>query len=152
MKKTFTQDFNGYWREPYKSGLPNASGIYCVYECTYNKEKETVSIHKLIYIGESEDVNHRVTNHEKLNDWLKHVKSGNVLCYNFTPVESSYRERVEAALIYYHKPPENIHYKYIFPFEKTIVRTNGSKALLERFFIINRKYIRPLQAKSLNDL
>ena len=52
-EKTFNQIFDGYWREQNKSGLPKSSGVYCVYECTYNKTEKTIEIHKLIYIGES---------------------------------------------------------------------------------------------------
>ena len=85
-EKTFNQEHDGYWREPNKNGLPKASGVYCVYECTHNTTAKTVSIHKLIYIGESDNVHNRVANHEKTNDWKKHVRNGNVLCFSFTPI------------------------------------------------------------------
>ena len=43
----------------------------------------TVSIHKLIYIGEAEDVRDRVAIHENYRDWLRHVRRGNELCFSF---------------------------------------------------------------------
>jgi hypothetical protein len=136
-EQTFNQIFDGYWREQNKSDIPKSSGVYCVYECTYNKIEKKVKIHKLIYIGESGDVNSRIANHEKLEDWKKHVRQGNELCYNFSHVEEYYRERVEAAFIYHHKPPENTEYVNNFPFDKTIVKSTGKTALLDEFFVAN---------------
>lgn len=137
-EQTFNQSFEGYWREENKSGIPNQSGIYCVYECTHNVKEKTVSIHKLIYIGESDDVRKRISNHEKLKEWEKHVKTGNELCYSFSNVNGISRNRVEAAFIFRHKPPVNVEYKYSFPFDKTIIKTDGHKALLDSFFVVNR--------------
>jgi excinuclease UvrABC nuclease subunit len=138
-EKSFNQSFEGYWREPNKGSLPQKSGVYCVYECTFNQAKKNVSIHELIYIGESEDVNKRVSNHEKLKDWEKHVRKGNQLCYCFTEVDDDDRDRVEAALINKHKPPENTEYKNDFPFDTTSLDISGDAALLEKSFVVKRK-------------
>lgn len=136
-EQTFNQDFDGYWREPNKSRIPSKSGIYCVYECTHNVQEKTVVIHKLIYIGESENVNQRIANHEKQKDWEKHVRQGNELCYSFSAIDSYYRVRVEAAFIYRHQPPVNTEYKNNFPFHKTIVKSEGEIALLKDYFVVN---------------
>lgn len=77
--QTFSIEFDGYWREPNKGSVPAKSGIYCVYSCVYDAQGKTVSLKKLIYIGESENVNERLANHEKLPDWQRHVKTGEVL-------------------------------------------------------------------------
>lgn len=137
--KTFDISFEGYWREPKIGGIPNKSGVYCVYECTHNTSAETVSIHRLIYIGESADVNRRINGHEKWNDWKRYVRSGNQLCFSFGYIESDYRERVEAALINEHQPPVNSEYKYRFPFDTTTVRTSGCNAKLRSEFTVFRK-------------
>lgn len=137
-EQTFNQSFNGYWREPNKSGIPSSSGVYCVYECTHNVAENNVSIHKLIYIGESANVNQRIANHEKLPEWQKHVRTGNQLCYNFTAVDSNSRNRVEAAFIHHHKPPVNTEYVNDFPFDKTIIRTSEKNILLKEYFVVNR--------------
>lgn len=136
-EQTFNQTFEGYWREQAKGGIPSKSGIYCVYECTHNVQDNTVNIHKLIYIGESENVNQRIANHEKQKDWEKHIRQGNVLCYAFSAVESYSRLRVEAAFIYRHQPPVNTEYTDNFPFDKTIVKSEGKIALLKDFFVVN---------------
>jgi hypothetical protein len=138
-EQTFNQAFEGYWRESNKNGLPAESGIYCVYECTFNFNEKNVTIHKLIYIGESADVRQRVEKHEKLKNWQKHVRLGNQLCYSFSPVDSDYRNRVAAAFIYHHKPPENSEYVNDFPFDKTIIKTSGKPALIEGFFVVDTK-------------
>jgi len=137
-EKTITIEFDGYWRDKNKDSLPAKSGIYCVYECTHNVQEKTVSIHKLIYIGEAENVNSRVANHEKYGDWIKHVGKGNELCFSFGGVGSTDRSRAEAAMIFKHKPPENDEYVYSFPFDSTTISLSGKTALLNTHFKVNR--------------
>lgn len=105
--QAYSVAFEGYWPEPNKSGIPARSGIYCVYACTHDKQANTVSLRKLIYIGESDNVRARISNHEKQRDWEKYLKSGEQLCYNFGGVAAAARVRCEAAMIFKHKPPEN---------------------------------------------
>ena len=138
-EQSFNQSFNGYWREPNKGSLPKESGVYCVYECTFNEAQNNISVHKLIYIGESENVNERISEHERLKDWEKHVRKGNQLCYSITEVDGTNRERVEAAYINAHKPPENTEYRDDFPFDMTSVETIGKAALLQKSFVVKKK-------------
>lgn len=137
-EKTITIEFDGYWRDDNKGGLPAKSGVYCVYECTHNTQESTVSIHKLIYIGEAEDVKTRISNHEKRHDWLKHVRRGNELCFSFGGVGATDRARAEAALIFKHKPPENEDYVNSFPYDKTTMSLSGKTALLTTSFTVYR--------------
>ena len=97
--KTISLEFDGYWREVNKGGIPAESGIYGVYACTYNKEQNTVSLRELVYVGESSDVNSRISNHERLSDWKKRLRVGETLCYSFAKVEGNDRLRAEAAVI-----------------------------------------------------
>jgi len=136
--KTISIKFKGYWRDKDKSGVPAQSGVYCVYECKYNKNNDSVSLLKLIYIGEADNVQERIANHEKYQDWLKHVRFGNELCFSFGPILSTDRERAEAAMIFKHKPPENEEYKYSFPFEQTTISLSGEIALLKIYFTVER--------------
>jgi hypothetical protein len=135
-EKTISIEFDGYWRDQHKSGLPAKSGVYCVYECTYKEDSDTVSIYELIYIGEAANVRDRVTDHEKRPDWLAHVRQGNELCFSFGGVGSTDRERAEAALILEHKPPENDEYVDSFPFDKTTISLSGKTALLNTYFTV----------------
>lgn len=135
---TFNVKFEGYWREKSIGGIPDKSGVYCVYECTYNSEKDTVSIHRLIYIGKAGNVRERIRNHEKWQAWKRHVRSGNELCFSFGSLQSENRDRVEAAFIFEHKPPENEEYKNEFPFDTTTINTSGRTALLNTNFTVYR--------------
>ena len=136
--KSYSLDFGGYWRETNIGGMPKVSGVYCVYACTYSVSEKTVSIRKLVYIGEAANVNERVAEHEKWEDWRTHLKPGEVLCLSSAPVSSADRERVEAALIFHHKPPENEEFKDSFPFDSTTISTKGRNALLDKGFTVNR--------------
>jgi len=136
--KTISIEFDGYWRDEDKGDLPAKSGVYCVYECTYNKTKKEVSLKKLIYIGESGNVHDRVANHEKREEWLKYVGQGNELCFSFGGVGSDDRDRAEAAMIFEHKPPVNDEYKNFFPFDKTTMSLSGKTALLNTSFTVDR--------------
>lgn len=138
MEQTFSIEFDGYWRDQNKGGVPSRSGVYCVYECTYNAQAQTVSLNKLIYIGEADKVCDRIANHEKYSDWKKHVRSGNELCFSFGAVGATSRERCEAAMIFKHKPPENTEYKDSFPFDRTTMNLSGKIALLTATFTVNR--------------
>ena len=126
--KTIRLIYDGYWREPNISGIPAESGLYSVYACRYNKAN-TVTILKLIYIGESSNVRDRIQGHEKWPYWRRHLHAGEQICFNFAPV-SKERERAEAALIYHHKPPENTEFVDSFPYPQTTVYTSGRNALL----------------------
>ncbi len=137
-EKTISVEFSGYWRDEKKDGVPAKSGVYCVYECTHNVNEKTVSIHKLIYIGEAGNVRDRLANHEKRPDWLRHVRRGNELCFSFGGVSSAERVRAEAAMIFKHKPPVNDDYVNSFPFDTTHMKLSGQTALLETSFTVHK--------------
>jgi excinuclease UvrABC nuclease subunit len=137
-EQSFQIKFDGYWRYQNKGGIPSESGIYCVYECAYNAQTKTVSLKKLIYIGEADNVQGRITNHEKYNDWEKLVCAGNELCFSFGSVPATSRVRCEAAMIFTHKPPANTEYKDSFPFDKTTMNLSGEITLLTNFFTLKR--------------
>ena len=131
-------NFDGYWLDENKGDLPEKSGIYCVYECTYNKQENIVNVQKLIYIGEAENVKNRVANHENYKNWVKHVRLGNELCFSFGRVGATDRARVEAAMIFKHEPPENDEYIDSFPYDRTTMLLSGMTALLNTSFTVNK--------------
>ena len=135
--KSYTLDFDGYWRTPNISWLPAKSGIYCVYACTYNQQEKIVSIKKLLYIGEAENVNKRVSEHERWQDWEGELRRGEELCFNAALISpESDRQRAEAAMIHHHKPPCNVEYVDSFPFEQTTISTSGKNAELDGHFTV----------------
>ena len=99
--KSFSLEFAGYYREPNAGSLPSASGVYCVYACTYDPRDQTVSLRELMYIGESGDIRDRVANHDKHDAWKRRLRAGETLCFSAAAVSSSDRTRVEAALKQY---------------------------------------------------
>lgn len=138
MAKTISLDFRGYWLEAGTGSIPSKSGVYLVYVCRYNKEQDTVTIDKLIYIGEASNVRDRITNHEKWPEWRQCVPRGSEICFSFAGVNNPDRERAEAALIYYHKPTCNTEHIDSFPFEETTVESTGRCALLASPITVHR--------------
>ncbi len=136
--QSYKVNFSGYWRELNKGNLPKGSGIYCVYSCVHNHAEKTVSLKRLIYIGEAGDVCLRISNHERLQDWARHLKKGEELCYSFGKVASTDRVRCEAALIFHHKPPENTEYVDAFPYDKTSISLEGEIKFLKDSFAVLR--------------
>lgn len=137
--KSYALTFDGYWREPNISGLLAKSGIYGVYACTYNAAEKTVSINRLLYIGEAGDVQARVAGHEGLPAWKRQLKQGEVLCVNAALISpEADRQRAEAAMIFKHKPPCNREYVDNFPFDTTTVTTGGKSKLMQLSFTVVR--------------
>lgn len=140
VARSYTLNFDGYWREPNIGGLPAMSGIYGVYTCTFNSRNQTVTLNRLIYIGESANVRERVANHEKWDQWRRRLRLGETLCFNAAPISpATDRERSEAAMIHHHKPPCNEQYVNDFPFDTTTITTNGRCALMGSKFTVRRK-------------
>lgn len=137
--KSYALAFDGYWREPNVSGLPAKSGIYGVYACAYNATERTVSINRLLYIGEAGDVQARVAGHEKLPAWKRQLQQGEVLCFSAALISpEADRQRAEAAMIFKHKPPCNTEYVDNFPFDTTTVTTDGKNARMQSSFTVAR--------------
>ena len=130
MAKTISLEFHGYVREVKKGAIPATSGIYLVYVCRYDEERDKVTLDKLIYIGEAEDVCDRIAGHEKWPKWREYVPKGSEICFSYAGVTNPDRERAEAALIYHHKPPCCEEYIDSFPFEDTTVVSSGRCAKL----------------------
>ena len=142
MKKNIKLEFDGYWREPnidVAGGIPNSSGVYCVYECSYREQPKHFSVTKLIYIGESGTVRDRIKGHKKWPKWRKECGSGKQICFTFAPRSATDRERAEAAMIFEHKPPVNTEYKDTFPFDETTMSLSGKIHLLTPQFTVKRK-------------
>jgi hypothetical protein len=136
VPKTIALEFGGMYMT--SNGLPAASGIYCVYTCI-DKDEKTVTIQKLVYIGESGDMRTRVTNHNLLPTWNRQLASGEVLCFSGAPVSpDATRQRAEAALIFKHKPPVNDEYTHSFPFDTTTINAGGKTSKLVADFTVKK--------------
>lgn len=129
-EKTFYQEFKGYVPAIHLPSIPIKSGVYLVYSCFLNPTNKTVQVLRLLYIGKADDLNDRLNNHEKMEEWKRQLKWTESLCFSYTFVEPYYNERVEATLINANRPPLNIEYKNYFPFDKTTVYCSGEHAFV----------------------
>ncbi|WP_286700004.1 GIY-YIG nuclease family protein [Aeromonas sp. 62-46] len=136
MATEFEIDFEGYKLQFGNDKSTAKSGIYCVYRCVFDSENNKVLLKKLIYIGESKNVNERLANHNRFEDWSKSLKTGEVLCYTFGAVPPEHRERCEAAMIFRHKPEFNSEHTEEFNHKpSTIVLTGRTQFLDTRFTV-----------------
>jgi hypothetical protein len=139
MTMNYAINFTGYWREPNVGGMPSSSGIYGVYACTYTAYSNSVSLQRLLYIGEAADIHARIANHEGWGEWRRQVGSGEVLCVSAALISGqANRQHAEAALIFTHKPPCNTEYKDNFPFDTVTISTTGSNALMKSIVTAHR--------------
>ncbi len=138
--KTYNLEFKGFYLDCRKNtALPQDLGIYCVYSCKYNKGKNTVGNLKLLYIGESENINkrHKDNAHEHYEDFLNYLDEDETLCYSYVLIgNEDDRKRCEAALIYEMQPPINEHGTDGFNYSPTHIVTSGCNSGLENDFIV----------------
>jgi len=120
-------------------GIPNQPGIYLIYVCRYDKSNDTVTLLKLVYIGEADKVRDCIQNHEMSTEWTKEASYGSELCFSFAPItHRADRRRAEAALLFKHKPACNIEYREYFSFDETTVNSEGQCALLVPSFTVSK--------------
>lgn len=129
--KRFNIYFKGYRRDIKKSTLPDYSGIYFVYRATYNEANKTVSLKELIYIGQAKDLNQRLNNHEKYDDFLAQLKEGEIICYSYAAVDMQDLDIVEKALVYVQQPPLNTDLTKSYNHDAASFLIEGHCALLK---------------------
>lgn len=134
--QTYFLTFDGYWTKSNVGGISTESGIYGVYACVDNSG-ESVALNRLIYIGEGDNIQNRIANHERWPNWQGALMRGEEICFNFALVfPPAARKRAEAAMIYRHKPVCNVEYKNNFPFYITAVYTSGENSLMADNFTV----------------
>jgi len=124
--------FRGYFT---KENLPQEkrkfSRIYTVYAGKIDVKLKLCFLRKLLYIGESTNVASRMQQHERDQDWDEYLKSGELPLFAYTEVAPENRERIEAALIYYHYKYKNLtllantQHKKSFGYPDTYVKISG---------------------------
>lgn len=128
--QTYNIQFEGYWLEKNKAGIPAESGVYMVYRSKYDVKSDFVTLLDIIYIGQSENVNSRIANHDRLNDFLKSLGTDETLSYAFAPILSKDIDVVEKALIIAQKPPLNEQIRSSIDFSERHFYVSGKCALL----------------------
>ena len=125
--------FQGYWLERNKAGIPAQQGLYLVYRSKYHVSSNTVDLLELLYIGKSENVQNRIANHDKLDDFKKCLKSDEeTISYSFAPVNAEQElDILENALIFAQKPVLNDLLKDSFNYDPSSFDISGQCALLK---------------------
>lgn len=131
--KVYNLNFKGYWRDVKRKGIPSVSGVYLVYKCTYTSEIGKVKLIELIYMGQAQDLQERIENHTKRNEFLKECDSNRneILCYAIAEVDKKDLNIVENALIYAQQPKLNDKYKDKFNYEPSEFHIEGRCALMK---------------------
>lgn len=129
--KSYSLNFNGYWREINKNGIPSKTGIYLVYRCVYDAKNNTVGLKDIIYIGQAENIHDRIANHERLEDFKSQLIKGEELCYSVAEVSASDLDVVENALIFAQKPVLNEQLKDTFNYGAVTVKVDGRCACMK---------------------
>ena len=128
---SYSLNFEGYWRDINKGGLPTYSGIYTVYRCRYNDDVDTVSLIEIIYIGQAENIRDRHKNHEKLELFKTQLKSEEELCYSCTQVDKGSLDLVENALVFAQKPRLNDQLREKYNHQPARFKLDGMVALMK---------------------
>lgn len=123
--KDYILNFEGYWRECNKNGLPTYSGIYLVYRSRYNPKNDTVSLIEIIYIGQTDNIHDRHIKHGKYELFLSLLKEGEELCYSCAEITEDI-DLVENALIFAQKPVLNDKGKDNYNYSRAHLLLNGS--------------------------
>lgn len=118
-------NFEGYWRECNKGGLPSYSGIYLVYRCLYNNKADRVVLKDIIYIGKAENIHDRHQCHEKLPLFKTQLREDEELCYSCAKVDDTLLNIAEKALIFAQKPLLNEQDKECYDAKPVHVKLDG---------------------------
>lgn len=130
MKK-YNVTFMGYRRDVNAKTLPSSSGIYMVYRCVYNEDKNTVDLKELFYIGQAFDLNHEINYHARREEFLAQAKEGEQICYAYARVDKADLDIVENALIFAQKPRLNTNLKNNYNHEAAQFQIEGKCKLLQ---------------------
>ena len=131
MMQTYTIQFEGYWLEKNKAGIPAKSGVYMVYRSKYDVTSDKVALLEIVYIGQSSDVKSRIATHDRLPDFKETLNQGETLSYAFAPVLSQDLDLIENALIIAQKPRLNNQIQSSIDFRDKLFQVSGRCALLK---------------------
>lgn len=119
----------GYFRDEIRGRFPELAGIYFVYSGYYNPINKWVTLKRLLYIGETDNLYQRHNEHDKRVDFIKQLSEDEKLFYSFALTEYSEKERkrIESALIYELLPPLNEKSTTTFNYQPTKVEIGGDR-------------------------
>lgn len=101
-------------------GVPDQYGIYYVATKKINSNDLTT-----LYIGQSDDLNYRLSHHEKYDSFIDSTNDDEELVIYTAIVDSQKVDRVEQAMISHFQPPLNEKHKDNFVKQDTIITFTG---------------------------
>lgn len=140
--ETITVKFKGYWRGANATGVPNDSGIYCVYSCRNDNESWAVIIDDLLYIGQSDCVQDSIYDEDRNYDWFERLDHEKMqeLCFSFCQLPTNTysegdRKNIVANLIQHNtiKPTCRNDELDMSIFSKIQLKTSGANFHLDRY-------------------
>lgn len=138
-KETYELSIEGLKRDYNLDSLAEYSGVYFVFTSIYDKAARRLILHKLIYIGEAENIRELHKNHHYYDLFVKELNEDEILCYKTARIDDDEaRHRIQAAFIFEHKPEINDDFKYNFPFDETRIICTGKTVLISKDFTVQR--------------
>ena len=134
--KKYDLSFQGFFRDA--SELPKKPGVYCVHSGVYNEIAKTVTLRKLLYIGQSDCVGIHLANSSNLQVWSGKLSCGEELWFSFAQIDADELDRCASALVYDNQPECNSIGKDGFRYMDTIVSVGGAIGLLKPGRMIER--------------
>ena len=122
--------FVGYWPVTSRGNVKFWGGMYCIY--AFNG-----SDHRLLYVGEAEEIEASIAGHRDRQKWEKEA-DGQDLYFSAAHLNPDVGRRLaQASLVYRHRPPCNEevpdHFKY-----NVKLLTSGANACLDPLFLIKK--------------
>jgi hypothetical protein len=133
--------FVGFQRGDNVRAIPPISGIYVVTSGRSQVPGGAPLCSRILYIGEAENLWQRVTTHDLWSEWSRNVSTGEALYFYYAALGGEDLHRVEAALIFHHKPLLNTDYKWAFPFDETEVISSSMCILISPLVHVYRTEI-----------
>lgn len=96
-------NFQGYWRDCRRSGVPRRPGVFCVYRCRVDEENGTLTAIQLLYIGQAINAREAIVRHSRRKEWADHLQAGEELGFSFAPAILD-RHAAVMALVDRHDP------------------------------------------------
>lgn len=109
MANEFTINVQGYYRDISKTQFPNIPAIFFIYKGSFNVEERTCYLKRLLFVGETDDLQEVASHVESDNNLAADLQSDEALFYTFSTEfeDKSVRKRLVDALIYELRPPHN---------------------------------------------
>ena len=128
--KQYNVIFDGYWREVNKKYIPEFSGVYIIYRCSYVLPQKVVDLIDVLYIGQADNLRRRISQHNEA-EFQTALKAGETLCYACAPIDKQEMNQVENGLVFAEKPPYNNNLKNEYSYDDAEFHLEGTCRLLK---------------------